>query len=688
HLDCVKNYLSLRRVPYSLQERVINWFDYLWYTNKITDEENVLNDLPDKLRAEIAIQMHLDTLKRVEIFQNTEEGFLSELVLHLRMVLFAPGDYVCRKGEIGKQMFIVNRGTLHVLGDDNKSVLATLRAGSYFGELSILNLGQYGNRRSASVRSLGYSDLFRLSKSDLWDVLKEYPGARRKLEYHAYKKIHDFKVHRREDGKVQDQFSEHPFPGWGDELRRLGETMSTDSITISPHNGEHNGNASDGYGSDPSRLSAPACCWQHQQPVTPPVNKRIADREPAVIPAQVSKPCVGKSNSTIQTLTQYRSQSSGNAEEIFRCGTCQCSQIHSGVQSSPLIPPHNLKHGTVGLDLTSAQQNTTRPYLPTNRDVSMPTKLVSSVVRTFCTQCISSYSCKNSSVDNSYETCPLHKPLTYTEDADSHPVRFGLGDDPDETPHDAKQDNLKEAKVKRENTEPGNNVPAIYFEKASSSSSSCSPSSHSAECADTVCTPLQSLPYSLHTTWDSTDFLDLPRTRSSSICTSSKRPPWLGLARLNSSNNNGVRQLENACIHKMPLSTSSTDEMGPDGSKYELLREFSRLQQRVYLLEQENFLLKSRQHVQTSFDNVERWTTNVSNKCHTIHERDSTGATTPNISVKRSTSLQVPSIGRPYRRHSRPVQRKYATIEAPSDEFDMESSISDFTETDRIPRSY
>lgn len=50
------------------------------------------------LQAEIAINVHLDTLKRVEIFQNTEAGFLCELVLRLRPVLFSPGDYICRKG--------------------------------------------------------------------------------------------------------------------------------------------------------------------------------------------------------------------------------------------------------------------------------------------------------------------------------------------------------------------------------------------------------------------------------------------------------------------------------------------------------------------------------------------------------------------------------------------------------------
>ena len=53
----------------------------------------------DKLKGEIAIHVHLDTLKRVEIFQNTEAGFLCELVLSLKPVLFSPGDYICRKGE-------------------------------------------------------------------------------------------------------------------------------------------------------------------------------------------------------------------------------------------------------------------------------------------------------------------------------------------------------------------------------------------------------------------------------------------------------------------------------------------------------------------------------------------------------------------------------------------------------------
>ena len=74
-------------------------------------------------------------------------------------------------------------------------------AGSYFGEISILNMGNEGNRRTASVRSVGYSDLFMLSKNDLWDVLKDYPTARVRLEAIAQKRLAKYKKAPLEKGR-------------------------------------------------------------------------------------------------------------------------------------------------------------------------------------------------------------------------------------------------------------------------------------------------------------------------------------------------------------------------------------------------------------------------------------------------------------------------------------------------------
>lgn len=182
-MDGVKQYMEFRKVSKELEQRVIKWFDYLWTNKQSLNEEEVLSTLPDKLKAEIAIHVHLDTLKRVALFQDCEPGMLVDLVLKLKLQVFSPGDYICRKGDIGKEMYIVKRGQLGVVSDDGKQIFATLREGSVFGEISILNIAgnKNGNRRTANIRSIGYSDLFCLSKDDLWEVLTQYPDAKKIL---------------------------------------------------------------------------------------------------------------------------------------------------------------------------------------------------------------------------------------------------------------------------------------------------------------------------------------------------------------------------------------------------------------------------------------------------------------------------------------------------------------------------
>ncbi|XP_035515766.1 cyclic nucleotide gated channel subunit alpha 1a [Morone saxatilis] len=183
-IDNIKQYMQVRKVSKDLELRVIKWFDYLWNNGKAQDEREVLRYLPDKLKAEIAIQVHMDTLKKVRIFADCEAGLLIELVLKLRPQVFSPGDYICKKGDIGREMYIIKDGKLAVVADDGVTQFVVLGSGSYFGEISILNIkgSKAGNRRTANIRSIGYSDLFCLSKDDLMESLVEYPDAKGMLE--------------------------------------------------------------------------------------------------------------------------------------------------------------------------------------------------------------------------------------------------------------------------------------------------------------------------------------------------------------------------------------------------------------------------------------------------------------------------------------------------------------------------
>lgn len=59
------------------------------------------------------------------------------------MQVFSPNDYICRKGDIGREMYIVKRGKIAVVSEDGKKVFVTLGEGAVFGELSIMNIPGY-----------------------------------------------------------------------------------------------------------------------------------------------------------------------------------------------------------------------------------------------------------------------------------------------------------------------------------------------------------------------------------------------------------------------------------------------------------------------------------------------------------------------------------------------------------------
>ncbi|XP_015175823.1 PREDICTED: uncharacterized protein LOC107066079 isoform X2 [Polistes dominula] len=189
-LDGAKTYMRHHKVPGGMKRRVLRWYDYSWSRGRIQgggDINTALGLLPDKLKTELALHVNLAVLKKVTIFQECQPEFLHDLVLKMKAYIFTPGDSICRKGEVAREMFIIADGILEVISETGR-VLTTMKAGDFFGEIGILNLDGL-NKRTADVRSVGYSELFSLSREDVLAAMKDYPEAQEILQNLGRKRL-------------------------------------------------------------------------------------------------------------------------------------------------------------------------------------------------------------------------------------------------------------------------------------------------------------------------------------------------------------------------------------------------------------------------------------------------------------------------------------------------------------------
>jgi hypothetical protein len=92
-------------------------------------------------------------LRQVPIFSNLAPEDLASIAEIATERLFPPGEYLCREGEMGEELFVIVEGQVRVAKDSNGTLrtLRVLQTGEQIGELAILR----EQPRSASVIAEG-----------------------------------------------------------------------------------------------------------------------------------------------------------------------------------------------------------------------------------------------------------------------------------------------------------------------------------------------------------------------------------------------------------------------------------------------------------------------------------------------------------------------------------------------------
>ncbi|XP_072426393.1 cyclic nucleotide-gated channel beta-3-like isoform X2 [Chiloscyllium punctatum] len=186
-IDNTMNYMNAYSVSKCVQNRVRKWYEYTWESQGLLASSELLENLPVKMQLSIAIDQNYAIVSKVDLFKECDKQMTYDMLLKLKSVVYLPGDFVCKKGDVGKEMYIIKTGQVQVLGGpDDKEVLVTLKAGSVFGEISLL-AGVGGNRRTANVIASGFTNLFILDKKTLNEILMNYPDSQKVLKRKARK---------------------------------------------------------------------------------------------------------------------------------------------------------------------------------------------------------------------------------------------------------------------------------------------------------------------------------------------------------------------------------------------------------------------------------------------------------------------------------------------------------------------
>ena len=115
-------------------------------------------------------------LAQVPLFAPFDEEERALLASQLDEVSFQAGDFIFRRGDPGGAIYIVASGEVEIFLQDSlgeRIVFETVKAGDFFGELSLLD----GDPRSASAQALAPGTALTVDREDLAMLFTRHPHA-------------------------------------------------------------------------------------------------------------------------------------------------------------------------------------------------------------------------------------------------------------------------------------------------------------------------------------------------------------------------------------------------------------------------------------------------------------------------------------------------------------------------------
>lgn len=121
------------------------------------------------------LNLRIETLQEIALFRDLTLGELYKVLAVVRVEAYNEGKDIVREGEAGDSLYAILEGRCSVIRHD--AVLATLRRGSHFGEMTLLSQ----RPRSATVRTTRPSRLLVMDRTRFTELVSSEPQLGLKL---------------------------------------------------------------------------------------------------------------------------------------------------------------------------------------------------------------------------------------------------------------------------------------------------------------------------------------------------------------------------------------------------------------------------------------------------------------------------------------------------------------------------
>ena len=192
-MDSVTTYMRVRKFPRHLYRRMRRYFRHYYAKQTSVDEHSILTSMSTALRREAVEFLVSDIrgrmLKGIPMFQALDGPQLAQVLSILRPLQAEEGQHIVTAGENGRELFILMSGRLCVQSSQGE-VFAQLDPGACFGELAALGLK---DKRSATIVATEFSELYSLTRTDIFNNFASNPAVLDKMVLSAAKNLQEYR---------------------------------------------------------------------------------------------------------------------------------------------------------------------------------------------------------------------------------------------------------------------------------------------------------------------------------------------------------------------------------------------------------------------------------------------------------------------------------------------------------------